>query len=138
MKEENLSEQESLELINRMIHEGKNYFDESGTGPLIGGFSVLICSLLAYLSSKGWHFPFHPFYLLIPAFILQTYFWKKTEQQKKAKTFTDEAIDRVWGGFYISAAIVVVAGILSGIEYIIIPVCLFLSSLAAFCTGMMA
>lgn len=138
MKEENLSEQESLELINRMIHEGKNYFDESGTGPLIGGFSVLICSLLAYLSSKGWHFPFHPFYLLIPAFILQTYFWKKTEQQKKAKTFTDEAIDRVWGGFYISAAIVVVAGILSGIEYIIIPVCLFLSALAAFCTGMMA
>lgn len=138
MEEKQLSEKESLELIDRMIHEGKNYFDESGINSLIGGFSILICSLLAFATAKGWSFPFNPFYLLIPAFLVQTFFWRKGERQKKAKTFSDEAIDHVWGGFYISVFVVVMAGAFSGIGYVIISICLFLTTLAAFCTGTIA
>lgn len=138
MEEKQLNESESFELINRMIHEGKNYFNESGINSLIGGFSILICSLLAFAIDKGWSFPFNPFYLLIPAFLVQTFFWRKGEQQKKAKTFTDEAIDHIWAGFYLSVFVVIIAGSFSGIGYIIVSICLFLSALAAFCTGMIA
>lgn len=138
MEEKQLSEKESIELINRMIHEGKNYFNENGTNSLIGGFSILICSFLAFAMARGWSFPFNPFYLLIPAFLVQTFFWRKGELEKKAKTFTDEAIDQVWGGFYISVFVAVIAGTFSGIGYIIVSICLFLSALAAFCTGMIA
>lgn len=138
MEEKQLSQQESFELIDRMIHEGKNYFDESGVSSIIGGFSVLICSLLSFAIAKGISFPFNPFYLLVPAFVAQVLFWRKGEKQKTAKTFTDEAIDQVWGGFYLSVFVVVMAGIFSGRGYMIISVCLFLFAIASFCTGMIA
>ena len=66
MEEKQLTEKESLALINQMIHEGKNYFQESGAGPIAGGIGVVISSLLAYAVAKGASFPFNPFYLVIP------------------------------------------------------------------------
>jgi len=135
-EEKQFSEKESLELIKRMIYEGKNYFHESGIASLIGGFGVVIYSLLAYFIARGLSFPFNPFYLLIITFTFQIYFSLKEEKKKEAKTFTDEAIDYVWLGFFISVIIIVIAGSLAHIGYMMISVCLFLNALAAFFTGM--
>jgi len=137
MEEENhFSEKESLELINRMIYEGKNYFHESGIVSLIGGFGVVIYSLLAYLIAKGLSFPFNPFYLLNITFAFHIYFSLKEEKKKEAKTFTDEAIDYVWFGFFMSVIIMLIAGSLAGIGYMMISIWLSLNALAAFFTGM--
>jgi hypothetical protein len=60
--EKQLTEKESLQLINRMIHEAKGYFYESGMATLVYGFSILLCSTLAWLRDKPRiTFPFHPF-----------------------------------------------------------------------------
>lgn len=136
MEEKQLTEKESLELINQMIYEGKNYFQESGAGSLVGGFGLLLCSLLAYAVAKGTAFPFNPFYLLIPVFLVQLFFARKDEQQKKAKTFTDEAVDYVWVGFFFSIVTVVVGGSIAGVGNTVVSICLFLYAFAAFCTGM--
>lgn len=138
MKEKQLTERESLELISQMIHEGKNYFHESGAGSLLGGFGVLLCSLLAFAQAKGWSFPFNPFYLLIPVFAGQVYLSGKEEKKKVAKTFTDEAIDFIWIGFFISVLMAVVAGSLAGLGYVTVSISLFLFAFAAFCTGLLA
>lgn len=137
-EEKQLSERESLELINRMIHEGKNYFRESGISALIGGFSVVVCSLLAYFMTKGLSFPFNPFYLLIIAFLLQVYFSLKEEKKKEAKTFTDAAIDYIWMGFCIAVLIVVVTGTIKELGYMIVSIVLLLMSFASFFTSMIA
>ena len=136
MEEKQLSEKESLALINQMIHEGKNYFQESGLGSIVGGFGLMLCSVLAYVVAKGTAFPFNPFYMLIPIFLLQVFFARKDEQKKKAKTFTDEAIDYIWVGFFLSVIVAVVAGSLADLGLAVISVCLFLYAFAAFCTGM--
>ena len=69
MEENQLTEKESLNLINRMIHEAKGYFYESGISGLLYGFSVFICSVLSYFTEERIiQFPFHPFYLMIPVF----------------------------------------------------------------------
>jgi hypothetical protein len=103
-EEKQLTEQESLQLIGRMIHEAKGYYYESGLGGLIYGFSFFICSLLHYLMGKELiAFPFEPFYLLVPVFFAQAWLQWNEEKKKKAKTFTDEAVDYVWMGFFISA-----------------------------------
>lgn len=135
MEEKQLTEKESLALINQMIYEGKNYFQESGAGSIAGGIGVVLCSLLAYAVAKGAAFPFNPFYLLIPVFLVQVFFARKDEQKKKAKTFTDEAIDFVWVAFFFSVLTAVVAGSLAGIGKVVVSICLFLYAFAAFCTG---
>lgn len=135
--EKHLSEKESLRLINRMIHEAKGYFHETGIAAIVYGFSILICSILAWCRDKNMmSFPFHPFYLLIPVFFIQSWIQVKEEKKKKAKTFTDEAVDYIWMGYFLSVFATFTAAF-AGFDYIIISVILLLTGLAAFLTGML-
>jgi hypothetical protein len=136
--EKQLSEKESLQLINRMIHEAKGYYYESGIAALVYGFSILICSIISWLTAKQMiSFPFQPFYLLIPIFFVESFIQMREEKKKKAKTFTDEAIDYVWMGFFLSVFATCTA-VFAGFGYIIISIILILSGLAAFLTGMIS
>jgi hypothetical protein len=135
MSEKQFTEQESLRLISRMIHEAKGYYYESGMGGLIYGFSIVACSLLSFLRAEEViRFPFQPFYLLIPIFFIQAWLQVQEERKKKAKTFTDEAVDYVWMGFFISALAAWCGG-WAGWNYGIVTIVLFLLALAAFLTG---
>jgi len=136
MEEKELSGEDSLRLINRMIAQAKGYFHESGITALVYGFTVLICSLLTYLVQKEIvSFPFAPFYIMVPVFFIQAGIQLKEEKKKKAKTFTDEAIDFIWLAFFLSA-IIALAGIFAGAGFMVITIILFLSALATFATGM--
>ena len=136
--EKRLTGEESLRLINRMIYEAKGYFYESGIGALVYGFSTLLCSLLTWaVDVKIITFPFAPFYLLVPVFFVQTLIQIRENKKKKAKTFTDEAIDYVWIGFFLSA-IATFSANFAGITYMIITIILFLTGFATFLTGMIA
>src|SRR5256885_9753000 len=100
MEEKEMTGQESFQLINRMIYEAKGYYYENGIAALVYGFSIFFFSILAFMIEKKiFTFPFHPFYMLIPVFFVQSWIQYKQEKKKKAKTFTDEAIDYVWTGF---------------------------------------
>lgn len=133
-----MSEKESLQLIGRVIYEAKGYFYESGLSALVYGFTVVVCSLLTYAVDKQMiTFPFHPFYIFVPVFFIQAWIQYKEEKKKKAKTFTDEAIDYVWMGFFLSA-IAAFSASFAGLDYLIIPIILFLAGFATFLTGMIA
>ena len=137
MEEKELSNEESLKLINRMIYEAKGYFYESGIGGLIYGFSIAICSLLTYFREKEiLAFPFNPFYLMTPIFFLQGWIQYKEEKKKKAKTYIDESVNYVWLGYFLSV-FAALCGNFANAGYIIITIILFLTSLAAFITGML-
>ena len=71
MEEKQLSNEESLQLINRMIYQAKGYFHESGLSALIYGFSILICSLLAFFREKEMlFFPFNPFLFFMGGWLM--------------------------------------------------------------------
>jgi hypothetical protein len=136
MEEKELSGEESLKLITRMIYEAKGYFYESGLGALIYGFSILICTMLTYLREQQLlRFPFSPFLLMMPVFFLQGWVQYKEERKKKAKTFTDEAIDYIWLGYFLSV-FAALCGNFVNAGYIIITIILFLTAFASFITGM--
>lgn len=137
MEEKQLSNEESLKLINRMIYEAKGYFYESGIGGLIYGFSISICSLLTYFRDKEMlAFPFDPFYLMVPIFFLQGLVQYKEEKKKKAKTYIDESINYVWLGYFLSV-FAALCGNFANAGYVIITIILFLTAFAAFITGML-
>jgi len=137
-QEKQLTEAESLKLISRTIYEAKGYFHETGIAVIVYGFSILICSVLTYLLETGIiTFPFNPFYLFIPVFFIQTAIQVREEKKKKAKTFTDEAIDFVWTGFFL-AVLVSFTAIFAGINYMAISIILILTGFATFLTGMLS
>lgn len=134
--EKELTGEESLKLINRMIYEAKGYFAESGLGALVYGSSILLCSLLTYAVEKHYFsIPFQPFFILVPVFFIQAFIQIKENKNKKAKTFTDETIDYVWTGFFLSVIAVVCV---AGVSFMMITVSLFLTGFATFLTGMIA
>lgn len=133
--ERQLTEQESLRLISRMIHEAKGYYYESGIAGLVYGFSILLCSVVTYLRNTGkLDLSFHPFYGMVPVFFVQAWVQMREERKKQAKTFTDEAIDYVWMSFFISA-LAACCGSWAGWSYGIVTIVLFLMAVAAFLTG---
>jgi len=136
MNHEDFNTEKSLKLINRMIYEAKGYFHESGLSALVYGISILICSLLAYAMEKGMvQLPLTPFWLLVPVFFIQAFIQMREDRKKKVKTFTDETIDYVWTGYFLSA---IIAVCFVGITYQSVMVLLFLTGFASFLTGMIA
>src|SRR5207249_498481 len=89
-EEKPLSEQESLQLIARMINQAKNFYYESGMSALMWGFTNLICFTLAYLDAtvKGFDLPFSPFFLMIITFAVQLYYDRKEAMERKAMAST--------------------------------------------------
>ena len=79
-------------------------------------------------------FPFNPFYLMTPVFFLQGWIQYKEEKKKKVKTFTDEAVDYVWTGFFLST-FAALCGNFANAGYIIVTIILFLIAFAVFITG---
>ena len=138
MEEKQITERESLQLINKMIYEAKGYYYENGASALVYGFSILICSLLSFfIAKKGIQIPFHPFYILIPIFFIQAWIQSRQDKKKKAKTFTDETIDYVWIGFFLSC-IASLSALFAGAGYIIISFVLILIGFASLLTGLIA
>jgi len=137
-QEEQLSGEESLNLINRMIQEAKGYSYETGLAAIIYGFTAIVCSGLSFLREKEIiQFPFHPFYLMVPVFFIQSWVQYREEKKKLAKTFTDEAIDYIWIGFFLCVLAALCAGF-AGIHYIQISFIIIVAALAAFLTGMVS
>jgi hypothetical protein len=138
MEEKQLSGEESLQLITKMISQAKNYYYESGMGCLLWGFTNLICFTLAYLGDtvKGFHLPFNPFYLMGITFILQFYFDSKEKKYKQTVTFKDDICQYVWIIFGVSVLILTIAGGFANIGYIVLPLLLLLFGIPTIITGL--
>ncbi len=137
MKDQSLSEKESLLLISSMITQAKNYYYESGLGALLWGFTNFICFVLVYLEETVTWFklPFNPFYLMFITVILQFYFDRKEKKYKQTVTFKNEACKYVWLTFAISVLILTIAGGITDIGYIVLPLLLLLFGIPTFLTG---
>ena len=134
MNHEELTTEKSLRLINKMIYEARGYFHESGLAALVYGVTILVCSLLAYAKDKQFiQLPVTPFWLVVPVFVAQAFIQMQEDKKKKVNTFTDETIDYVWVGYFLSA---IIAACFVGITYQFITVLLFLTGFASFLTGM--
>lgn len=137
MEEKQLSGEESLQLITRMIRQAKNYYYESGLSALLWGFTNLICFILAYLEDtvKGFNLPFNPFYLMGITFILQFYYDRKEAKFKGAKSYLDEVHTYVWVAFGICVLILTIVGAIANIGYIVLPLLLLFFGMPTFISG---
>ena len=136
MEDQHFSSEESLQLITKMINQAKNYYYESGLGCLIWGFTNVICFVLAYLrDTQKISLPFNPFLLMIIAFVVHMYYDRKENKIKKAVNYLDDVDKYVWSAFGISVLILTIAGGLTNIGYVVLPMLLILFGIPTFISG---
>lgn len=136
MESEKFTEQESLELITKMINQAKNHYYESGLGALLWGITNVICFTLSYLrAAMHFSFPFNPFLLMIVTLVVHLYYDRKEKSTRTVKAYTDDIHNYVWTAFGICVLILTIVGGYAGMGYRVMPVLLLLYGMPTFISG---
>jgi hypothetical protein len=138
--EDDLSPQQSLQLIESMINRAKDKFAEDGSMYLVWGWLVFTCSLLQFVLLHIVQYERHydVWLATIPVFIYQFFYIRKKHKQQKVVTYTDSIIGYIWLTF---AIVIVMLGFLVGFlttgEYYthIIHILLAVYGMPVFLTG---
>jgi hypothetical protein len=103
MQEENLTERESLEIINSMINQAKNQFSEDGHLYLLWGWMVLICSIGQFVLWHIFHYPWYyaVWWLTWVLVVYQVIYLKRKIKRRRVKTYTEDILSVVWLAFFI-------------------------------------
>jgi hypothetical protein len=108
MKNEKLTEQESLQLISQMINKAKNSYHDSGIGPILWGSVISFCSLVTFAS---WRFdfklPFDIWLLTLVAVVPQIFIVSREKKLNKFRSYDEATMDYVWMSFGISIFLLV-------------------------------
>ncbi|HWI92701.1 MAG TPA: hypothetical protein VNT20_15600 [Flavisolibacter sp.] len=115
MEEKQLSEQESLMLIQQMIQTAKQEQKDDGKGWILWGWMLVIASLLTVFNMRlQWFRNVFLFWNLFGAFTILYFiyttivyfFFRKT---KRVKTYTSDLFARLNAGFFISLLFIILS-----------------------------
>ena len=113
-QEKQITEQESLLIIQQMIQTAKQEQKDDGKGWILWGWLLFAASVLTFINLKTQWFSNYFFWnmfgiaslLLLLYSVLKSIFIKKT---KKVKTYTAELFQKLNIGFFISLMLIIVA-----------------------------
>ena len=97
MQEKQLTEQESLLIIQQMISRAKNDFVDTGIGPILWGAVITVCSLVQVgIIHFGWSLPFDIWLLALLAIVPQIFISIRERKERKAKGWDHDMMGYVW------------------------------------------
>jgi hypothetical protein len=102
--QDNLSPQQSLALIQSMIHKTRNNLSENQFYFLLWGWVTFFC-IVGQFALKVWlQYPRHYLVWLatIPTFIITIIYGKKHDRKQGVKTYVGESMSQLWMGIGIS------------------------------------
>ncbi len=99
-EEEQLSEQESLELITRMINKAKCEYAETGLSALLWGSVISFCSVVSFI---GYYYNYPSvgmvWWLTLATVVVQIVLSVRERRKRKFKTYNDDAMGGIWISF---------------------------------------
>ena len=103
MEQENISQQQSLAIIESMINKAKNQFSENGFTYLLWGWVILLCSVSQFILQYLMHYPRHYLVWMLTwlAALVQVIDSVKGNKKKLVKTYTDQIMGFVWLAFVV-------------------------------------
>jgi hypothetical protein len=107
MQDENITQQESLAIIESMINKAKNQFSENGFIYLLWGWVIFFCSTSQFILQHIVHYPRHYLVWTLTwlALIIQIFYSVKRQKKRLVKTYTDDITGYVWIAFVIMLAL---------------------------------
>jgi len=120
MEEKNLTEQESMLIIQQMINTAKHEQKDDGIGWIIWGWLLFLVSILTYINLHVHWFSTYYFWnafgiislLLLLLTIIRFFYFRG---RVRARTYTGEIFNKLNVGFFISLAFIII-GINKGID----------------------
>ncbi len=108
MEEKQLSENESLELISKMINKAKQSYKDTGISSMLWGIVISLCSLVRFAEIEfNFSLPFNIYWLTFVAVVPQILISIRENKGKNYKTYDDTYMLYVWMGFGISIGLLV-------------------------------
>lgn len=108
MDNKELSHQESLALINSMIHKAKDSFKSTGFDSIMWGTVIAVCSLVKFCEVHfGFRLPFDIYLLTIVAVISQVIMAVKEGKRTNARNYEGAFITPTWIGFGVCIGLLV-------------------------------
>ena len=112
MEEKNLTEEESMLIIQQMINTAKHEQKDNGVGWILWGWLLLLVSVLTYINLYTRWFSTYYFWtyfgilslLLILYSVVKYYFFRKKE---RARTYTGELFQKLNVGFFITIMFII-------------------------------
>ena len=107
MKENEMTEAESLSIISGMINKARNRFSETGTLYLLWGWVILFCCLTQFISLRFFNYEksYMVWFLTWAAFAYQVFYLARMKKKVRVKTYTDDILSFVWITFIACSAI---------------------------------
>lgn len=98
--EKQLTEQESLELITRMIHKAKCDYRETGIGALMWGTIITFCALVSFINYyQRWPWAQYIWLLTLIAVIPQIVISMRENRRSKYTSYNADAMGGIWISF---------------------------------------
>lgn len=137
MQQQDLSPQDSLNLIESMINKARNRFSENGHLYLLWGWVVFFCGLVSFFSL--WYFKdyrlFPVWFLTWAAVIYQFFYLARKKKKEAVRTYTEEIGNNVWIVFVIMAGLLTIILAKTGNQQLFNTVILVLYGLPTFLSG---
>ena len=136
-KNDNLSAQESLNLISSMIQQAKGNMRQSSFYFLLWGWTITIANLGVYILIKFTDAtnPFLMFSITIPSALISVFYGIRQEKGKIAQTHLDNINKWLWIGFGITCFIFAAFG--RQTNWQINPIIITMCAVPTFLTGIM-
>jgi hypothetical protein len=107
-QEKILSEKESLEVISTMIAKAKESYHDNGTGSILWGVIITLCSLVTWAEMQfGFSLPFDIWLLTLAAVIPTIILSIRDDRRRKVKSYDQTAMDYVWTCFGIAMFLII-------------------------------
>lgn len=101
--EQELTSEESLALIARMINKAKRDYRETGVSALLWGSVITICSLVTFLNHQlKWDWLNYIWFLTFFAVIPQVIISIQESKKRKHKAYDDDLMGGIWISFGIT------------------------------------
>jgi hypothetical protein len=98
--EKQLTEEESFNLITRMINKAKDACHDTGMAAIMWGAVIAVCALVKFSELHfDYRLPFDIYLLTIIAVIPQIFISIRSKKERKVKTYDDVFMDTLWLGF---------------------------------------
>ncbi|MBS1599355.1 MAG: hypothetical protein JST75_14110 [Bacteroidetes bacterium] len=104
MEQENLSPEDSLQLIQSMIDKAKNTVADNSFYFLLWGWLVFSASIIQYILKVVLESPYHylAWTLMFVGMIVSTLYGVNQHKKRKVRTYVEEVLNYLWIGIFVS------------------------------------
>lgn len=143
MDNDQLTQSESLKIIEDMIQQAKSQFNEDGHLYLFWGWLIFGCSVAFFVLEHVFHFAWSSLVWMLTwvAMLYNYYYARRKHRRKKVTTYADRFLSIVWQSYLISIVVMVlIVGTIYaslGKDYFVFngPVLLCMYGIPTFTTG---